>query len=143
MGIGWPCSFYMDQSSQTKISLFKSLFRRREDIFAQPEKKIVRQVIETGLQRDFELSILDIDQIIQQWKSKKFSNQEAYHEIFGKVKKNDKYIARMYDDLRGSTYMMVLQGLLANKTISEADLSGFSETTRNAILEIKRVLGND
>jgi hypothetical protein len=35
------------------------------------KKKIVRQVIETGLQRDFESSILDIDQIIQQWKSKK------------------------------------------------------------------------
>ncbi|MEI7500300.1 MAG: hypothetical protein WCK84_07605 [Bacteroidota bacterium] len=39
--------------------------------FSKPEKKIVRQVIETGLQRDFESSILDIDQIIQQWKSKK------------------------------------------------------------------------
>ena len=111
--------------------------------FSKPEKKIVRQVIETGLQRDFESSILDIDQIIQQWKSKKLSNQEAYHEIFGTVKKNDKYIARMYNDLRGSTYMMVLQGLLANKTITEADLSGFSETTRNAILEIRRVLGID
>ena len=111
--------------------------------FSKPEKKIVRQVIETGLQRDFESSILDIDQIIQRWKSKKLDNREAYHEIFGTVKKNDKYIARMYDDLRGSKYMMVLQGLLANKTISEADLSGFSETTRNAILEIKRVLGND
>ncbi len=34
MGIGCPCLFYMDQSSQTKISLFKSLFRAREDIFA-------------------------------------------------------------------------------------------------------------
>jgi hypothetical protein len=39
MGIGWPCSFYMDQSSQTKISLFKSLFRGREDIFAQRWEK--------------------------------------------------------------------------------------------------------
>jgi hypothetical protein len=39
--------------------------------FSKPEKKIVREVIETGLQRDFESSILDIDQIIQQWKSKK------------------------------------------------------------------------
>ena len=54
--------------------------------FSKPEKKIVRQVIETGLQRDFESSILDIDQIIQQWKSKKLDNWEAYHEIFGKVK---------------------------------------------------------
>lgn len=111
--------------------------------FPKPEKKIVRQVIETGLQRNFESSILDIDQIIQQWKSKKLDNREAYHEIFRRVKENDKYIARMYDDLRGSTYMMVLQGLLANNTISETDLSGFSEPTRNVILEIRRLLGND
>jgi hypothetical protein len=111
--------------------------------FSKAEKKIVRQVIETGLQRDFESCILDIDQIIQQWKSKKLGNREAYHEIFGKVKANDKYIARMYDDLRGSTYMITLKGLLANNTISEADLIGFSETTRNAILEIRRVLGNE
>lgn len=68
--------------------------------------------------------------------------REAYYEIFGKVKANDKYIARMYDDLRGSTYMMVLQGLLANKTITEADLGGFSEPTRNVILEIKRAFNN-
>ena len=111
--------------------------------FSKPEKKIVRQVIETGLQRDFESCILDIDHIIQQWKSNKLDNREAYHEIFGKVKANDKYIARMYDDLRGSTYMMVLQGLLANKTITEADLGGFSESTRDVILEIKRAFNNE
>jgi hypothetical protein len=108
--------------------------------FTKPEKKIVRQVIETGLQRDLESCILDIDQIIQQWKSKKLDNQEAYHEIFRNVKANDKYIARMYNDLRGSTYMMVLQGLLANKIISESDLAGFSETTRNAILKIRGIM---
>ena len=111
--------------------------------FSKLEKKIAREVIETGLQRDFESCILDIDQTIQQWKLKRLDNREAYHEIFGKVKANDKFIARMYDDLRGSTYMKTLQGLLANNTISEADLSGFSETTRNAILEIRRVLGNE
>ena len=111
--------------------------------FSKLEKKIVREVIETGLQRDFESCILDIDQIIQQWKLKKLDNREAYHEIFGTVKANDKFSVRRYDDLRGSTYMKTLQGLLANNTISEADLSGFSETTRNAILEIRRVLGNE
>ena len=111
--------------------------------FSKPEKKIVRQVIETGLQRDFQSCILDIDHLIQQWKSKKLDNREAYHEIFRKVKENDKYIARMYDDLSGSKYMMVIQGLLANKIISEADLRGFGELTRNAILEIRRTLNND
>ncbi len=111
--------------------------------FSKPEKRIVRQVIETGLQRDFESSILDIDQIIQLWKSKMLSNQEAYQKIYGTVKNNDKYIARMYSDLRGSTYMRVLRGLLANKTITEADLGGFSETTRNTILEIRRMWADD
>jgi hypothetical protein len=111
--------------------------------FSKLEKKIVRQVIETGLQRDFESCILDIDEVIHQWKSKKLDNRVAYHEIFSKVKANDKYIARMYNDLRGSTYMLVLQGLLANKTISEVDLSGFSAATRKAILEIRRVLEDD
>ena len=111
--------------------------------FTKSEKKIVRQVIATGLQRVLESCILDVDQIIQQWKSKKLDNREAYHEIFGKMKKNDKYIGRMYDDIRGSTYMMVLQGLLANKTITEADLSGFSEATRKVILEKRRILDRD
>ena len=63
--------------------------------FTKPEKKIVRQVIATGLQRVLESCILDVDQIIQQWKSKKLDNRAAYHEIYSKVKSNDKYIARM------------------------------------------------
>ena len=39
--------------------------------------------------------------------------------------------------------MMVLQGLLANNAISEADLDGFSEMTRKAILERRQTLEND
>jgi hypothetical protein len=38
--------------------------------------------------------------------------------------------------------LKVLQGLLANKTNPEADLGGFSETARNAIPEIRRILSN-
>jgi hypothetical protein len=74
---------------------------------------------------------------------KKLDNRNAYKEIYRKVKEKDKYIAGMYNDFRGSTYMKVLQGLLANKTIAEADLSWFSEMTRNAILEIRRILSNE
>lgn len=47
---------------------FKSEYLNNNDMtyeFSKPEKKIVRQVIETGLQRDLELCILDIDPIIQ------------------------------------------------------------------------------
>jgi len=74
--------------------------------FSKSEKKIVRQVIETALLRDFETSIMEVDGIIQQWKSKKLDNRNAYQEIYRKVKENDKYIARMYDDISGSRYML-------------------------------------
>lgn len=111
--------------------------------FTKSEKKIVRQVIETGLQRDYESSILDLDKIIQHWKSKEMTNREAYMELYSKVKENDKYIARMYNDMRGSTYMLIIQGLLSNKVISETDLSEFSDQTKRDILEIRKLLGND
>jgi hypothetical protein len=39
--------------------------------------------------------------------------------------------------------MLTLQGLLANKVISETDLDGFSEKTRDDILKIINILGND
>ncbi len=104
--------------------------------FSKSEKRVVRQVIETALQRDFEVCIKDVDRLIQEWKSNKLDNRQAYQEIYRKVKENDKYIARMYDDITGSRYMMTLQGLLAIKVITEDDLAGFSEKTRNEILGI-------
>jgi len=111
--------------------------------FSKSEKKIVRQVIETALLRDFEASIMEVDSIIQQWKSKKLDNRNAYQEIYGKVKENDKYIARMYDDISGSRYMLTLHALLASKVISEKDLEGFSAKTKEEILKITKFLGND
>ena len=60
--------------------------------FSKSEKKIFRQVIDTGLQRDYQSCIFDIDNIIQQWKSKKLDNRNAYQEIYQKVKENDRII---------------------------------------------------
>ncbi len=111
--------------------------------FSKSEKKVVRQLIETALQRDFEACITDVDNIIQQWKSKRLDNRKTYQEVFRKVRENDKYIARMYDDITGSRYMMTLQGLLAAKVITEEDLAGFSEKTRNEILGIRHLCAGE
>ncbi len=70
--------------------------------FSKSEKKIARKIIETGLQRDYESSIRDLEKIILRWKSNDLTNKEAYQELYRTVKENDKYIARMYDDMRGS-----------------------------------------
>ena len=71
------------------------------------------------------------------------NNRNAYQEIYRKVKENDKYIARMYNDITGSKYILTLQGLLAHKVISEADLKGFSEKTQDDILKIMNILRDD
>ena len=104
--------------------------------FSKREKRVARQVIETALQHDFEVCIMDVDRLIQEWKSNKLDNRQAYQEIYRKVKENDKYIARMYDDISGSRYMLTLQALLASKVISEKDLEGFSAKTRDEILKM-------
>ena len=110
--------------------------------FPKSEKKLARQVIEMGLQRDFQKSILDLDRIIRQWRSKKLDNRDTYHQLYRSLKESDKYIARMYDDQRGSTYMITIQALLRNKVISETDLSEFPEKTKNDILGIRKILGD-
>ena len=109
--------------------------------FPKSEKKVARQVIETGLQRDYEKSIQEMNTIIQAWKMKKLSNQEAYLKLYKTVMRNDKYIGRMYNDLRGSTYMLTIQGLLANKVLTDTDLQDFSEKTQQDILKIRQSLG--
>jgi len=111
--------------------------------FSKSEKKVVRKVIETALQRDFEACIMDVDRLIQEWKINKLDNRMAYQEIYRKVKENDKYIASMYDDISGSRYMLTLHALLASKLISEKDLEGFSAKTKEEILKITKFLGND
>jgi hypothetical protein len=107
------------------------------------EKKIARKVIETGLQRDYERSILDIDKIIRRWNNQELNNRDGYMELYRKVIQNDKYIARMYNDIRGSTYLTIIGGLLARKVIFETDLSEFGEETRNNLLGIGSLLGGE
>ena len=52
--------------------------------FSKSEKRVVRQVIETALQRDFETCIMEVDLIIQQWKSKNSDNRNTYQKFTGK-----------------------------------------------------------
>lgn len=111
--------------------------------FPKADKKVARKVIETGLQRDYEKSIQEMDTIIQDWKLNKLGNQEAYLKLYKTMIKNDKYIGRMYNDLRGSTYMLTILGLLSNNVLTEADLKDFSEKTRQDILRIRQSLGLD
>ena len=96
------------------------------------DKKAAREVIDKALQRDFQRGLLEFDAILAKWKNQEVDNRQSYYDIYSSVKKFDKYIARRYDDLRGSTYYIL--GLLHDGIIQEEDLSGFSDEVAQAII---------
>jgi hypothetical protein len=91
------------------------------------EKKIVRELIEIGLQREFAKGLSDADSIIEDWKNHIKDNRESYHLLYKHITKFDKHIAMRYDNMTGSSYLFVLAGQYAENVISESDLENLPE----------------
>lgn len=99
--------------------------------FSKADKKAARAIIELALQREFSKGLNDFYKVLQQWKTlQPGDNRDAYYAIFNAVEKFDKHIAKRYDGLSGGRYFMTVISLLADRTINEDDLGGFSEQTR-------------
>ncbi|WP_262249075.1 hypothetical protein [Parapedobacter soli] len=101
---------------------------------SKQDKKICRMLIERGLQLEYVRSLVNVEDIVRQWRSGKLSNRDAYMNMFNAVKRNDKHIARRYDGLGGSRYPYVVAALLADGLITEADLAEMQPRTREAIM---------
>ncbi|MDO9257395.1 MAG: hypothetical protein Q7U54_17885 [Bacteroidales bacterium] len=100
------------------------------------EKKTAREVIETGLQKEFAKGLFDADTILTKWKNKRLDNREAYHSLYKQITGFDKHIARRYDDMTGSKYLFIVAAQLRDGIISENDLNEFSPEAKQAILRI-------
>ena len=100
---------------------------------SKSEKKIVREIIEIGLQREFANGLAGADSIISEWKGQNKNNRESYHTLYQYILKFDKHIARRYDNLTGSSYLFVLAGQYAENVISESDLENVPERIIHAI----------
>lgn len=103
------------------------------------QKKIARRIIETGLEREYEMGIEKIDQIISLWKNKDLNNRDAYLEIYDSLTKHDKQIERRYDNISGSKYLFIVASLLADKIIFLDELNDLAEDIRNKIIFISRI----
>ena len=97
------------------------------------EKKLTREIIEAGLQKEFTKALLDADKILNDWKIKGLDNRNAYHNLYKHIIDFDKHIARRYDGMTGSRYLLVLIAQLQDGLISESDLENFSEEVKNII----------
>ena len=100
---------------------------------SKSQKKIVRQIIELGLQREYENGILKIDTIIEKWKAGKSHNGDAYLEMYNKLQKHDNHIGRRYNNMSGSKYLLIILGQLADKVISLDEINEFDDEVKAAI----------
>jgi hypothetical protein len=97
------------------------------------EKKIVHEIIEIGLLREFAKGLTKADSIIENWKNHIKDNRESYHLLYKHISQFDKHIARRYDNMTGSKYLFVLAGQFAENVISENDLENVPEHIIQAI----------
>lgn len=100
---------------------------------SKSQKKIARQIIETGLQREYEAGIKKLDKIISGWKRKETNNRDAYMKLYKSLTNHDKHIARRYNRMTGSWYLHIIAAQLADKVITVEELNDFPEDIRQKI----------
>ena len=98
------------------------------------QKRIARQIIETGLQREYEAGIKKLDKIISGWKRKEIDNRDAYLKLYGSLTSHDKHIAIRYDRMTGSRYLDIIATQLADKVIAVKELNDFPEDIRERVI---------
>ncbi|MBX9782869.1 MAG: hypothetical protein K2X48_06235 [Chitinophagaceae bacterium] len=99
------------------------------------EKKIARMLIDKGLDAAYVKALEDAATIIEKWRSKKPDNKESYLELYKVLDMHDNAIANRYNNLGGSRWLATVVDLFVEKIITEEDIQGFSETTRNIIYD--------
>jgi len=107
------------------------------------QKKIAREIIEKGLQREYQNGIGKVDAIIEKWKSGKLDNQKAYLSIYKKLKSHRNHLARRYDNMSGSKYLMIISGQVADGIISFDELSELDDQARQVIQNWLDVIEGD
>ena len=96
---------------------------------SKKDKKAARQIIESGLQKEFSNGLSGIDEVLKAWKENKKDNRESYHLLFKTLTDFDKHIARRYDNITGSKYLYVIAAQLHDGIINQAGLTELSEET--------------
>lgn len=96
---------------------------------SKKDKRIARQIIERGLQKEFSNGLSLIDSVLTDWKENKQDNRESYHLLFKIITDFDKHLEQRYDHMSGSKYLFIIAAQLHDGIINEADLNELSEET--------------
>ena len=98
------------------------------------EKKIAKACIDKGLDAEFKEGLELCGAVIDAWRNGQISsNKEAYHQLFDALRNKDDAIARRYDDLSGSRWLVTVAAQLKDGYLTAEDIKDFSEETKVAL----------
>jgi hypothetical protein len=103
---------------------------------SKSQKRIARELIETGLLKEYENGIRKIDGIISAWKGGRLEIKETYFKVFEKLEKFDKHIGERYNSMSGSNYLFIIVGQLYDGLIPMESLDQFDQDVKDKILFI-------
>jgi len=101
------------------------------------QKKIARELITLGVQRECQSFKDQIEQFTGSSEWKTGNPQEMYHKLYELVTTFDKHIARRYNDLGGSRYFDTILALFYNEIITPEDIVRFDIDVQNELLRIR------
>jgi len=107
---------------------------------SKADKKVAREVIDIGLQRELENGLCKTETILLNWRKGVHNNLESYQAVYKHVRKFDKHIAQRYDDITGSRYLLTITGQMLDDIIHEEDLVDFSEEVQLYLKQVVKTL---
>jgi hypothetical protein len=106
---------------------------------SKKEKKIARQIIEKGLQKEFANGLNSFDAILMDWKEQKKDNRDSYQLLYKTISNFDARIASRYDRMTGSRYIYIIVEQLNDSLINEDDILELSEEARSFVKGIRSI----
>lgn len=107
---------------------------------SKKDKKTCRDLIETGLQREFTTGLEKAESILCGWKGRNKDVKETYYALYRMIQKFDKHIGRRYNGITGSHYLSCVAGLVIDQIITQEELLPFSDEARTVILRMSSIV---
>jgi len=107
------------------------------------QKKIARELIQLGLQRECKSFTTQIEKFTnsQEWKTS--DPHELYIKLYKKVTSFDKHIEQQYDNLSGSRYFVTVSNLFWQGVLTTDDIARFDIDVQNELFRIKSLYDNE
>lgn len=106
---------------------------------SKADKKVVRELLETGVLREFKTGLQAVAAIIHEWEETGGDNRVYYHKIYKQVTNFDKHIAWRYDGVTGAHYLSVVAAQLSDGVITIEDIAGFTPEVRDRVISMSGI----